>query len=185
MWRQLVALLCLLCSGSLAFVINTNKSDTLLKHPGKLDAERYFCVSQQQWIAPGLRETDCLGTLESLHKVAREAKSEFFEFVASGIVPSHRHLKTVYTPVKFRTCEFSVACIKLFPLIEQFKATCTLAIQMISDAGDIPGKTTQGTVLTLSDIASFYDILGAAEELFVECIKEKNRAGWQSAGKST
>ena len=56
---------------------------------------------------------------------------------------------------------------------------------MISDAGDIPGKTTQGSGFPFSDIASFYDILGAAEELFIECIKEKNQAGWQSAGKST
>ena len=53
---------------------------------------------------------------------------------------------------------------------------------MISDAGDIPEKTTGSFPFT--DIASFYDILGGAEEVFVECIKERNQAGWQSAGKS-
>ena len=111
MWQQLIALLFVLSNWSFAFVINTNRSETLLNHSGKLDIQKFTCVSQQQWVAPGFREKDCLGTLESVHKVARDAKSEFFEFVASGILPSHRHLKTVFTPVKFRTCEFSiVAC---------------------------------------------------------------------------
>lgn len=56
---------------------------------------------------------------------------------------------------------------------------------MISDAGDIPGKTTEGNNFPFTDIASFYDVLGAAEETFVECVKERSQAGWQSAGKST
>ena len=56
---------------------------------------------------------------------------------------------------------------------------------MISDAGDIPGKTSERGRFPFTDIASYYDILGAAEEVFVECVKERNQAGWQSAGKST
>ena len=123
MWRKLIALSYLLSDWSLAFVINTNRSDTLLKHPGIFDAKKYTCVSQQQWIAPGFRAIDCLGTLESLHKMAQEARSEFFEFVASGILPSHRHLKTIFTPLKFRTCEFSVfGCNNLCPLIQPLKS---------------------------------------------------------------
>ena len=114
MWRKLIALSYLLSNWSVAFVINTNISTTPLKHPGSLDVEGYSCVSQQQWMAPGFRVIDCLGTLDSLHRVAREAKSEFFEFVASGIVPSHKHLKTVFTPFKFRTCEFSVVARKIY-----------------------------------------------------------------------
>ena len=111
MWRQLIGFLYLLSNGSLAFAINTNKSDTLVRHPGHLDIPRYTCVSQQQWVASGFRMKDCLGALESLHKITVDAKSEFAEFVASGIIPSHKHLKTVFTPVKLRKCEFSVvAC---------------------------------------------------------------------------
>lgn len=112
MWRQLLLPLYLLSNWSLAFVINTNRSSTLLKHLGTLDTQRYTCVRQQQWVAPGFRAIDCLGTLESLHKMARDAKSEFFEFVASGIVPSHKHLKTILTPFKLRTCEFSIVARK-------------------------------------------------------------------------
>ena len=54
---------------------------------------------------------------------------------------------------------------------------------MISDAGDIPEKTPTAGGFPFTDIASFYDILGAAEEIFVECINERNQVGWQSAGK--
>lgn len=123
MWRKLIALSYLLSNWSLAFIINTDRSDTRLKHPGILDAERYTCVSQQQWVAPGFRAIDCLGTLESLHKMAREAKSEFFEFVASGILPSYRHLKTIFTPLKLRTCEFSgFGCNNPCPLIQPLKS---------------------------------------------------------------
>ena len=61
--------------------------------------------------------------------------------------------------------------------------TCVITVQMMSDAGDIPGESAPGHTLPFTDIAALSDIDVAAETVFQKCVIVRDRAGWTSAGK--
>ena len=56
-------------------------------------------------------------------------------------------------------------------------------VQMLNDAGDIPDKDSEGRSFPFIDLATFGDVVYAAEDLFQECIIGEGQAGWQSTGK--
>ena len=106
LWRCIPVLSCLLCSFSLALMVNTEESGYAVSKNGLKDIPRQHCVGQQQWVGSGIRAPDCLGTLHKLYKMAEQTGDELFEFVATHIEPSHRYLRPISTPFKFQTCEY-------------------------------------------------------------------------------
>ena len=182
---QKLVLFVLFFTCGLAFPLGSNNSSISSARLGLADAPEYHCVGDEEWIGASLHPSDCWEALYKLRRVVKASKSELFEFVASGIRPSHRGMKTIYTPYRFTSGK--TPCITFLGMsdwvLTQIEETCVLTIQLLSDAGDLPGETAQEFSLPFTDVAAFSDIDYAAESVFQRCVIVQYQAGWHSAGK--
>ena len=110
-------------------------------------------------------------------------RSALYEFLAIGIIPAHTQFRPIHTPIRLRKCESRGVPLKL-RMADTSTVSCTLVVQMVSDAGNIPGKAPGGQQFVFTDFASFNDIEEAAESVFLRCVMGRDLAGWHSAGKS-
>ena len=109
MWcRPLFVLLCLLFScgrssptgsnvSSILFPVGHNFTDAPPPPPR--------CVGANEWTGSEFDPSDCWGALYKLRRLVKDSEGGLFEFVATGIRPSHRRLGTIYTPKKFKSGE--------------------------------------------------------------------------------
>ena len=110
MWcRQALLLLCLIFRYSLTSPTGTHISGTFVASPDNDNAQGCHCVNESQWTAANFHPSDCWGALYKLRRLAKDSSAELFEFVATGIRPSHRSLKTIYTPRKFRSGDYHIS----------------------------------------------------------------------------
>ena len=106
--RRAFLLLCLIFRHSLTSPTGTHTLGTFVDSVDPEDAPAYHCVNESQWTAANFHPSDCWGALYKLRRLAKDSGGELFEFVATGIRPSHRSLKTIYTPRKFRSGDFHI-----------------------------------------------------------------------------
>ena len=184
MWRQSIAVLYSIFNCSLALTRSKDNFTTPSIQTSVADPPPFNCVGQQQWTRPLLRESDCYGTLFLLHRVGEAMKSGLYEFLATGIIPTHTQFKPIHTPIRLRTCGLRGVALRLC-MADTSTVSCTLVVQMVSDAGHIPGKAPGGQEYVFTDLASFNDIEEAAESVFLRCVMGQDLAGWHSAGKSS
>lgn len=107
--RRALLLLSLIFRYSLTLPTGTHTPGTLVASLDLVDAPEAHCVNESQWTAANFHPSDCWGALYKLRRLAKDSGGELFEFIATGIRPSHRSLKTIYTPRKFRSGDSHVS----------------------------------------------------------------------------